>query len=268
MKGNLGLSLALALAALSSSAHATAQPAPYATEDANAGAPARDARVDDPNLSAAARVYRHPYVVSLGARSMLIRNSGFDAFSRHDALTAFTLGVGRSLFAQDSVSLAVMAFWDVGGVESDLRGEPSELFVHRLSIGPELRWHPLADGFAFLRVSPALLNTVASLRESVTGSTYYARSDDMDLGIFSSWDFGVDLAAGVAYELFGTAGRRSGPVRFWLSGEGGYSWATSTALGLSPEADDSGAPERVAALDLGELAIRGPFFRVVAAATF
>jgi len=256
----------LGLAAIFTSSRARAQYTPL-PDPAQTEAAQRDSQRDDPNLLPAERVARHPYIVSLGARTMFIRDSGFDMFSEKDALTAFTLGIGRSFFAQGNVSLAVMAFWDAGGVESDVRGEPTELFVHRLSLGPELRWHPLADGYAFLRVSPAALRTVASLKESATGSTYIARSDDADLGVFSSWDVGIDLAAGAAYEVFGSAGRHSGPVRFWLSGEGGYSWATSTALDLLPEADDQAAPERVATLDQGELAVRGPFFRVVAAAT-
>jgi hypothetical protein len=258
----------LALATLGTSTRAAAQAPGYPAPDANPGAPMRDVPIDDPALSPAERIHSHPYVVSLGARAMWIRNSGFDVFNENDNLTAFTLGVGRSLFAQGNLSFAVMAFWDAGGVESDVRGESTELFVHRISLGPELRWHPLSDGYAFLRASPAVLNAIASLKESVTGSTYYARSDDVDLGVFSSWDFGIDLTAGVAYELFGSAGRHAGPVRFWLSGEGGYAWSSATPLDFSPEADDAAAPERVAVLDQGELAVRGPFLRVVAAATF
>jgi hypothetical protein len=204
----------------------------------------------------------------IGARAMFVADDGFDAFSDNDSLVAFTLGIGRSLYAADHVSFALMAFWDAGGRSSNLRGEPTEMFVHRLSLGPEVRWHPLQDGYLFGRVSPAVLRTVTTLNESSTGAVHDARSDDVDLGVLSSWDFGVDVTIGLAYELFGSAGRRSGPVRFWLFGEGGYGWATSTPLDWTPEADDPAAPERVAVLDQGELGVRGAFFRLAAATTF
>jgi hypothetical protein len=272
-----GFARSLALAAFGSSSLALAQPAPQPLpqQPAPSFAPTVTADVerppplaDDPTLPPAERVAEHPWIASVGARTMLIRDAGFDTFSDNDTLTAFTLGAGRSFYARGHLSLAVMAFWDAGSTNSDVRGEPTELFVHRLSLGPELRWHPLSDGYVLLRVSPAALQTSASLKESSTGANYRASSDDADLGVLSSWDFGVDLAAGVAYELFGSAGRRSGPVRFWLSGEGGYAWASATALDWLPESDDSSTPERVAVLDQGELGVRGPFFRLAAAATF
>jgi hypothetical protein len=223
---------------------------------------------DDPALSPAERVALHPYIGVLGARTMILANDGYDLFSSNDAFPAFTLGIGRSVYAEGQFTFAVMAFWDAGGRSSDLRGEATEMFVHRLSLGPELRFHPLQDGYLFGRVSPALLNTIATLDESSTGAEHVAKSDDVDLGFLSSWDFGVDVTIGLAYELFGSAGRRSGPMRFWLYGEGGYSWASSTPLVWQPEAGDSAAPQRVAVLDQGELAVRGGFFRVAVATTF
>jgi hypothetical protein len=274
------LARSLALAAFGTSSLALAQPAPGpapvpALLPAPAPAPPPRAdvapprvRSDDPALPPAERVALHPYIVSLGARTMYVSNGGFDSFSDRNWLTAFSLGAGRSVYAQGAVSVALMAFWDAGGKESSVRGESTELFVHRLSLGPELRWHPLSDGYVLARVSPAALRTTASLKESSTGSTYRVSSDDADLGELSNWDFGVDLAAGLAYELFGSAGRRSGPVRFWVAGEGGYAWASSTALDWLPESDDPSTPERVAVLDQGELGVRGPFLRFVAAATF
>jgi hypothetical protein len=223
---------------------------------------------DDPALSPAERVALHPYLGVIGARTMMLASEGYDLFSSNDSFAAFTLGFGRSVYAEGQFTFAVMAFWDAGGRSSNLRGEPTEMFVHRLSLGPELRFHPLQDGYLFGRVSPALLNTVATLDESSTGAEHVARSDDIDLGFLSSWDFGVDVTIGLAYELFGSAGHRAGPMRFWLYGEGGYGWASSTPLAWKPEAEDSAAPQRVAVLDQGELAVRGGLFRVAVATTF
>jgi hypothetical protein len=204
----------------------------------------------------------------IGARVMFVPDRGYDAFSSNDSFPAFSLGFGRSVYASGQFSFAVMAFWDAGGRSSSIRGEPTEMFVHRLSLGPEVRFHPLSDGYLFGRVSPAALRTIATLEESSTGADYVAQSNDADLGFLSSWDFGVDVTIGLAYELFGSAGRRSGPMRFWIFGEGGYGWASSAPLDWAPDADDPAAPERVAALDQGELGVRGAFFRLAAATTF
>jgi hypothetical protein len=223
---------------------------------------------DDPALPPAERVALHPYLALIGARVMFVPDGGYDAFSTNDSFPAFTLGFGRSVYAAGRFSFALMAFWDAGGRSESIRGEATEMFVHRLSLGPELRFHPLSDGYLFGRVSPAALRTIATLKESSTGGEFVAQSDDADLGFLSSWDFGVDVTIGLAYELFGSAGRRSGPVRFWVFGEGGYGWASSTPLDWTPDADDQAAPERVAVLDQGDLGVRGAFFRLAAATTF
>ena len=249
----------------------SAAPPPAWSPDTNAAvdrgtrpAPLRD----DPALPPAERVALHPYMGVIGARLMIVSDEGYDAFSSNNSFPAFTLGFGRSVYASGRISIALMAFWDAGGRSETLRGEPTELSVHRFSLGPELRFHPISDGYLFGRVSPAALRTVATLRESSTGAEFVARSDDADLDFLSSWDFGVDVTMGLAVELFGSAGRRSGPIRFWLFGEGGYGWASSTPLDWKPEADDPSAPERVAVLDQGELGVRGAFFRLAAATTF
>jgi hypothetical protein len=223
---------------------------------------------DDPALPPAERVALHPYMAVLGARVMYVPDDGYDAFSSNDAFPAFSLGFGRSVYAAGRFSFALMAFWDAGGRSDNLRGEPTEMFVHRLSLGPELRFHPLSDGYLFGRVSPAALRTIARLDESSTGAEYVAQSDDADLDFLSSWDFGVDVTIGLAIELFGSAGRRSGPMRFWGFGEFGYGWASDAPLDWTPDAEDPAAPERVAVLDQGELGVRGVFFRLAAATTF
>jgi hypothetical protein len=50
--------------------------------------------------------------------------------------------------------------------------------------------------------------------------------------------------------------------------EGGYGWSAAKAVTLRPETDDDAAPQRMGALDLGELAIRGGMFRIGLAVTF
>ncbi|HEV8245711.1 MAG TPA: hypothetical protein VGP93_08080, partial [Polyangiaceae bacterium] len=82
-----------------------------------------------------------------------------------------------------------------------------------------------------------------------------------------AWVFGCDVSLGAAYEF---AGRENGALRTargWLGLEGGYSWAASSNLSLTPK-ESSSAPVRTAALDLGDLALRGPFVRATVAVTY
>src|SRR4051794_11526359 len=79
-----------------------------------------------------------PHVeASLGARVSAVSDAGFDPFADSDALAQFSLGLGGTLFAQGRFSLAGYGFWDYGARSSQVRGEATELTVHRLSIGPE-----------------------------------------------------------------------------------------------------------------------------------
>ena len=63
-------------------------------------------------------------------------------------------------------------------------------------------------------------------------------------------------------------GKTERSARLWVIGEGGYGWASSSDLRLAPDADDTSSPERVSDVNLGMLAMRGPMFRILVAATF
>jgi hypothetical protein len=73
--------------------------------------------------------------------------------------------------------------------------------------------------------------------------------------------------AGVAFEVFGHASGSSNKPRLWVTTEGGYGWTAPNRLSLKPE-DAGAAPQRLTPLDLGELSLRGPLFRVTAALSF
>lgn len=195
--------------------------------------------------------------VALGARTAFVTNPGFDPFAEDNRLIQFSIGGGRTLYSQGLLSLAATAFYDGGSRQASARGEPTQLDVHRLSLGPELRAHLLPMLYAFARPSPAVVRTIARMDETATNTALYSRS----------WTFGFDAVGGVAFRAV-SFGRGDKAVRLWLVGEGGYGWASSSDLRLAPDDDDSTAPERVAPVDLGTLAVRGPLFRILVATTF
>lgn len=202
--------------------------------------------------------YQENWEGLIGVRTAFVTDPGFDPYASDNALTQFSIGGGRTLFARGPFSIAAIGFWDYGIRRSTARGEPTQLEVHRLSAGPELRYHLLPVLYGFVRPSPAALRTIAKVEDTVAGTSYYSRS----------WLFGWDVTAGAAFEVFGRRSGESRQPRFWLVGEGGYGWAASTEVRPVPDAGDSAAPQRVAALDLPALALRGAMFRISAMATF
>jgi hypothetical protein len=195
--------------------------------------------------------------LSAGVRTAFVANSGYDPFSENDAMVQLSLGGGRTFHSEGMFSVAAIGFYDFSNARGSARGEPTELEVHRISLGPELRAHLLPVLYAFARPSAAALRTSASLEESTTNATLHARA----------WTVGFDVTAGAAYRLL-SFGRGESAPRIWLLGEGGYGWSSSSDLRLATDPEDDTAPQRVADVDLGTLALRGPLFRISVAATF
>ena len=201
-----------------------------------------------------------------GIRTAFITNAGFDPFADSNQLVQSSFGFGRTALAIDDASLAIVGFWDFGARKSDLRGQDTSLSVHRLTVGPEFRMHVGKRLYGFVRGMPALLNVQGTLSDATVGANL--ETEDQFLG--GTWLAGFDATAGAAFEFFGKQSGHSRKARFWLVAEGGYGWSASTRLELRPDSDDDEAdpPQRLAALDLGDLAIRGGMFRISAMATF
>ncbi len=195
--------------------------------------------------------------VSLGARVSKVSDKGFDPFADSDELPQVSLGVGATVLRFDRLSLAAVGFWDYGERSSTARGSDSSLAVHRLSIGPELRYHFIPRLYAFAHVLPAFAHSKASLDDSVALATRSA----------SHWTYGADGALGVAFEAYAFRGAEPVHPRLWAIAEGGYGYLSSSRLRLSPEAGQ-GAPERTEPIDLGSLSLAGPYVRISAAISF
>lgn len=192
----------------------------------------------------------------IGAKTSFFTGTGFDPFATNDAFTQGSLGFSRRVYGAAPISIAGAISFDFGTKRADARGEPTALESYRLLAGPEGRYHVLPSLYAFVRPSAGVQRTIASLDEGSTGTTLHARE----------WSFALDASAGVAWSFLDLRSK-STDLMFWLVGDGGYGFTTATDLRLEPDAG-SGAPERTAAVDLGELSLSGLYFRVSAAGTF
>ncbi len=192
----------------------------------------------------------------VGVRTAYVSDGGLDPFADSDQLVQLSLGVGRTVVADGPLSLAIVGFYDFGARQSDLRGEETKLGVHRLTAGPELRYHLLPRLYAFVRASPGALRAQTTLDDGATRT-------QLERG---QWVPAADGALGIAYAIVSKDSARSHAPRFWLSGEAGYGWAGDAELML--RSTDPFGPERVAPLELGSLSLRGPMFKIAATATF
>lgn len=236
----------------------TPQPPPYAALPAaqppvTRGVEERDEEVDDGELG----THQRHVLLQLGVRTTYVTDPGFDLFADNDAFVQLGVSGGAVLLEEGPLSLAALVGWDYGVAEGTARGVPTQLWQHRLWLGAEGRYHVLRRLYVFARVAPALLSTRASLRDPIAQAEREA----------GGWLFGADGSAGAAVELFGQERGRSTKPRGWLAVDGGYSWAMRDELSFAVSEEVS-APARTAALDLGDLAVRGGFFRAAFAVTF
>jgi hypothetical protein len=232
--------LALLLALSSSTTIAAAQAADEVTPtpDATLGNHQRHVRLD------------------IGVRTQLVRSAGLDPFSSNDVLPQLTLGASYYFWARDRFSVGGVFAFDYASASENARSAEASLDARRLLLGPELRYHVLRVLALTAKAGPTLT------RQEVTYS-----GELVDPLQKTTWKAGVDATLGVACEVFGYASGQSNKPRLWLTAEGGYGYTAPNRLRLTLP-DDSASPQRLAALDLGELSLSGPLFRATAALSF
>jgi hypothetical protein len=193
--------------------------------------------------------------VTVGVRTVFIKDPQFDPFSNKDDLEQFSLSAARVLMRDDQMALVAGLILDVGATDASARGEPSELSLTRLSASFEGRYQPWSRLFGFLRIAPGVLHGSASLTDasSPTGSSLNMTFDA----------FSLDASAGAAFR-FGAIG--DSKISAWLIGDGGYGWVESERLLLAPSlgADQS----KAGTVDLGTLSAGGGFFRIALALVY
>jgi hypothetical protein len=191
-----------------------------------------------------------------GVRTQYVSSRALDPFSTNDAITHVSLGPALTLWASDELSLAASLLWDYGSKGDTARNSETSLALHRFALGPEVRYHVLRIAAVTLRAAPTLLHVQAELADGAAGPLTQ-----------DAFRFGFDATAGAAVELYGYASGASRKPRIWLVAEGGYGFSAPLDLVLQPDSAET-APIRLVPVDLGELAISGPLFRVAAAVSF
>ena len=194
--------------------------------------------------------------LEIGARTQFVNSAGFDPFSTNDVLPQLSLSASIALWTQDKLSLAGVVGFDYGNTSASLRSDEASLDLRRFVLAPEVRYHLFRVLALTAKVGPTVTREAAEVSGPLGTSM-----------LKTGWKFGLDATAGAAVELWGFANPASRKPRIWLMGEGGYGWTSPMELVFEPK--NSGAvPERLAPLDLGELSVAGPLFRITAGLSF
>lgn len=194
--------------------------------------------------------------LDIGARTQFVNSDGLDPLSTNDVLPQLSVGASFAFWTQDKLSLAGVAGFDYGSTSASLRSDEASLDLRRFTLAPEARYHLFRILVLTAKVGPTLTREAAEVSGPL-GTTM----------LKTGWKFGFDATAGAAVQLWGYASGASKKPRLWLMGEGGYGWTSAMDLVFKPE-DSGAAPQRLAPLDLGELSVAGPLFRVTAGLSF
>lgn len=194
--------------------------------------------------------------LDLGARTQFVRSDGLDPFSENDVVPQLSLGASYVVWTRDRLSLAATLGFDYAGLSSNARSSDTSLSLQRFTLGPEARYHLLRILVLTAKVAPTLTRQKAEVSTGVG-------SDLRDV----AWKVGFDATAGVAVEVFGYRSGTSKSPRLWVTAEGGYGWTASNQMVLEPK-DEGAAPERFTPLELRDLSLSGPLFKIGAALSF
>jgi hypothetical protein len=194
--------------------------------------------------------------LEIGNRTQFVSDEGLDPFSENDVLPQLALGASVTLYTNDRLSLAGVVGFDYGTTSAEARDNATSLDVRRFTLGPEARYHLLRVLALTAKVAPTLTREAAEVSTGL----------DTDLRNIA-WKFGVDATAGAALELYGYHSGASRKPRLWVTAEGGYGWTASNQLVLEP-VEASAAPQRLTPLELRDLSLSGPLFRITAALSF
>lgn len=210
-------------------------------------------REEDPN---ALGTHQRNVRLDLGLRTQFIKGAGFDPFSDNDVLHQFSTSASVAFWAHERLSLAAVVGFDYGASSAHARSNEASLDVRRFVLAPEARYHVLRVLALTARLGPTLTREEATLSGGL----------DTELSK-TAWRFGFDATAGAAVELWGYANGNSHKPRLWATADVGYGYTASNQLSLTAR-DAEAAPQRLTPVELGELSLGGPLFRITAALSF
>jgi hypothetical protein len=221
---------------------------------AAAAGPAR-AQTEAQLVDAPAKVGPRWLEGAIGVRTVFIKGAAFDPFSSGDAFSEVSFSGAAVIARGRRLVLLGGAILDLGTTNATARSAPSQFSLTRISALVEGRYQPWSRVYGFVRVAPGFLHGSASLTDA---------SSPAGGSLGTSFDaFSVDASAGAAFRIGSIGATR---LTAWLTGEGGYGWAPSEHLVLTPGLGSD--QSKAGGLDLGSLAPGGGFFRVAFALAF
>jgi len=203
--------------------------------------------------------------LSAGGRTERFGGAGYQAFSDDRWMAETALAAGYRVAGGPEAGLAVGAAWNHGRASSTARGIDSTLDLDRLCVSVAARrslWRRLS---VFARLAPGVVRLNAALSDSsVLNANQYGNDASLSQ---THWAMALEAAAGAAFRVGQLARPGERVMALWLTAEGGYGFAGSTALALSSK--QGAAPARTEApVRLGTVTPGGVFMNFAAALTF
>ena len=203
--------------------------------------------------------------LSVGGRTERFGGAGYQAFSEDRWMAETALAASYRVAGSLDAGLTVGASWNRGRASSTARGTASTLDLDRLSVSLAAQrsvWRRLS---VFARLAPGVVRLNAALSESsVLNVNQYGNDASLSQ---THWALALEGAAGAAFRVGQLARPGEHVFALWLTAEGGYGLAGSTALALSSH--QGAAPARTEApVRLGTVTPGGVFMNFAAALTF
>jgi hypothetical protein len=210
----------------------------------------------EPPDAPAAPVPKSFFQMQVGVRAIRVADATFGVFSDNKALGQLGAAVSYTVATAGQLSFAPGISFELGGVQSRVRGDESKLDTQRVALRLEGRYHFVPWAYGFVRAAPG------GMRQAYEVNDPLAPAPMRQSHLVPA----VDASGGVAFLIVPHGAPSVHHARFWLEVDGGYGWAGRKDLVLSPDVDDAGA--RLGTLALGSLALRGPFVRFSCSLTF
>jgi hypothetical protein len=210
---------------------------------------------------------RGRFVLTAGVRTDLVTSTGLDPFSDSDALAQSSLAVRYVVSPRHAPGFGAGLDWDHGSFSSTARGSRTQLDTDRFSLTIEGRLPLASHLFGVARVAPGILRRSARLTDgSIPDPAYSTTSGLTAEQVLSTvsvdGSLGLDLLVAEAHPGLGA------PIGFWLTGDAGYSYSAGRNLVLASEAGQTPAGRTDEPIRLGQLALRGGFFRLAVSVSF
>ncbi|MFP6687427.1 MAG: hypothetical protein VB934_22100 [Polyangiaceae bacterium] len=197
----------------------------------------------------------HRFVGMSGFRGQVITHPGMDPYSTGDFFSQITLGAAFLPLTWGHLKLGVLSQYDMGSVDTDTRGIPASLSIHRIGAGPYAQVS-LGDRW---RLSSRV----------IPGANYLDASFDDTSGKLRSqgWTWSLETSVGAAVRL-GSAGKSDDPkASFWLTADLGYTFAGTSEMSFTGDLEQDD-PRDFGTIELPPLSPRGFSQRLAFAVSF